>query len=83
RDLTAALADMHAKYAVAPMLVVNRGNIINGADMLDAWRKLGVVVCRTDIGGPDELPTLAAGIPPAEKLVQTGDLAVIQSYFKG
>ena len=83
QELTKAMEDMRSKYVVTPVLIVNKGNIINGADMLDVWQKLGVVVCRTDVGGPDELPVLAAGIPMGEKLVQTGDLTVIQSYFKG
>ena len=43
---------------VQPMLIERKGNLINAEDMLRTWNDLGVIVCRTDIGGPVELKTL-------------------------
>ncbi len=43
---------------VQPILIERKGNLINAEDMLKTWNDLGVIVCRTDIGGPVELKTV-------------------------
>ena len=45
--------------SVAPVFIVKKGTIINAEDMLPTWKELGVAVCRTDVGGPDELKSFA------------------------
>ena len=42
---------------VHPLLIEKKGTIINAEDMMKTWNDLGVSVCRTDVGGPVELPT--------------------------
>ena len=49
------------EMAVKPVLVEKEGNIINAEDMISTWEKSGVLVCRTGIGGPDELPSWRTG----------------------
>ena len=52
--------------SVMPMFIVKTGMIINAEDMLSTWKELSVAVCRTDIGGPDELRTVAQSIMQGE-----------------
>lgn len=42
---------------VRPVLIEKEGTIINAEDMMKTWNDLGVIVCRTGVGGPVELPT--------------------------
>ena len=44
---------------VQPILIERKGNLINAEDMLRTWNDLGVIVCRTDQGGPVELKTVS------------------------
>ncbi len=44
--------------SVVPMFIEKSGMIINAEDMLNTWKELDVLVCRTDIGGPDELKSV-------------------------
>ena len=53
------LSDAGFDLKVQPMLIERKGNIINAEDMLRTWNDLGVMVCRTDKGGPVELKTLS------------------------
>lgn len=52
--------------SVMPMFIVKSGMIINAEDMLSTWKELSVAVCRTDIGGPDELRTVAQSVMQGE-----------------
>lgn len=47
----------HLILKVQPVLIERKGNLINAEDMLKTWNDLGVIVCRTDVGGPVELKT--------------------------
>ena len=42
---------------VQPLLIEKEGTIINAEDMMKTWNDMGVIVCRTEVGGPVELPT--------------------------
>ncbi|MBP5344154.1 MAG: NERD domain-containing protein [Alphaproteobacteria bacterium] len=42
-------------FTIKPLLIEQKGNIINAPDMMKSWLEMGVIVCRTDIGGPDDL----------------------------
>lgn len=53
--------------SVKPMFIERSGTIINAEDMFSTWNELSVTVCRTDIGGPDELKTVAQSIEVADK----------------
>lgn len=59
---------------VRPIFIVKSGVIINAEDMMATWKDLNVTVCRTDVGGPDELPVVAASvvssIAPASETVE-------------
>ena len=43
--------------SVRAILIEKEGTIINAEDMMKTWNDLKVVVCRTGVGGPVELPT--------------------------
>lgn len=47
-----------------PVFIVKNGSIINAEDMLSTWKELGVTVCRTDMGGPDELLSFEDSVLP-------------------
>lgn len=66
---------------VKPVLVEKEGNIINAEDMIATWEKLGVTVCRTGIGGPDELPSVEKGLPRAGEKADMSMVEIIRSVF--
>ncbi len=53
--------------SVVPMFIERSGMIINAEDMQTTWKDLSVVVCRTDMGGPDELKSVEQSIVPGNK----------------
>ena len=66
---------------VVPILIEKEGTIINAGDMTETWKKMGVVVCRTDLGGPEELPSFGTALPPASDKGTPDLVEVIQSLF--
>ena len=60
------MADNGLTQVVVPILIEKEGTIINAADMAEVWKKMGVLVCRTDLGGPEELASFGAVLPKAE-----------------
>lgn len=67
------LASAGFSGSVMPMFVEKKGMIINAEDMLSTWKELSVVVCRTDLGGPDELKSVEQSIltdeTPSEEII--------------
>ena len=57
--------------SVVPMFIERSGMIINAEDMQTTWKDLSVIVCRTDIGGPDELKSVGQSIMLGEKATET------------
>jgi len=57
QELTKKLSETNFK--VQPILIERKGNLINAEDMLKTWNDLGVIVCRTSIGGPVQLKTVS------------------------
>ncbi len=53
--------------SVVPMFIERSGMIINAEDMQTTWKDLSVIVCRTDMGGPDELNSVEQSVMPTEK----------------
>ncbi len=51
---------------VKPILIEKSGTIINAEEMSETWQRQGVIVCRTDLGGPEELPSFAEAIPTSD-----------------
>lgn len=45
------------------ILVKDKGTIINAEDMMATWAELKIIVCRTNLGQPDELPTFQMAFP--------------------
>lgn len=66
---------------VVPVFAVSEGVIINAEDMEDTWTELGVLVCRTHIGGPETLKSLTDTLPNSSGSVDTGDINVIRELF--
>ena len=56
-----AAKNIHAKGHV--ILVKTDGNIINVEDMQDTWKEMDVLVARSDVGMPEELPTFEEVFP--------------------
>jgi len=75
------MADKGLSQTVVPMLVEKEGSIINANDMTETWKKMDVIVCRTDLGGPEELPSFAAALPPAENRGTEADLNGVRDLF--
>ncbi len=48
--------------SVAPVFVIKKGTIINAEDMLSTWKEMAISVCRTDMGGPDDLKSFTETI---------------------
>lgn len=67
KGLMSRLMDNGFSGTVLPMFIERAGVIINAEDMQTTWKDLSVVVCRTDVGGPDELKTVAQSLIPGEK----------------
>lgn len=68
-------------HKVVPVLVVKEGTIINAEDMKNTWNQMGVVVCRTHKGGPDELPTVGAWAPSVTEPASNEQLEMIRNAF--
>lgn len=75
------VADKGFSQIVVPILIEKDGTIINAADMMETWKKMNVVVCRTDLGGPEELPAFGAALPAAESKGTETELNEIRDLF--
>lgn len=68
--------------AVVPLFIVRKGTIINAEDMFSTWKEMSVTVCRTDVGGPDELKTVTQSVeavtPPSAETMRA-----VQSILQG
>ncbi len=68
-------------YQVIPVLVEKEGTLINAEDMQNTWKEMGVLVCRTYLGGPDELPSVAQSFPATQTPADTADIEQIRNAF--
>jgi len=75
------MTDNGLSQELVPILIEKEGTIINAADMTETWKKMGVVVCRTDLGGPEELPSFGTALPAAADKGTSDTLAMIQNLF--
>ena len=75
------LADKGMPQTVVPILIEKEGTIINATDMMETWKKMAVLVCRTDLGGPEELASLGVVVPPATDKGTEEDLNQIRELF--
>lgn len=66
---------------VIPVFAESEGTLINAEDMEDTWKELGVLVCRTNIGGPETLASLTQTLPKSEGVIDAGDVNVIRDLF--
>ena len=66
------------KFQTHIILVKTDGNIINAEDMLDVWRDMNVLVARSAIGSPAELPSFAETFPPSVETADAEDIEKIQ-----
>jgi len=65
-ELKERLGDLGKTFTIKPLLIEQKGNIINAEDMMKSWLEMGVWVCRTDLGGPDDLSTFGEFLKPEE-----------------
>ena len=75
------MADKGLKQEVVPILVEKEGTIINASDMMETWKRMSVLVCRTDLGGPDELPSFATALPTVTDKGTEADLNQVRDLF--
>lgn len=75
------LSKQNLKHTVVPIFIEKAGNIINADEMTPVWKNLGMTVCRTDLGGPEELPSFAQSIPPAAAKVSAQQVQQIQNLL--
>ncbi len=68
-------------YQVIPVLVEKEGTLINAEDMQNTWKEMGIIVCRTHLGGPDELPSVAQSFPATQTPAEAGDIEQIRNAF--
>ena len=68
-------------YQVIPVLVEKEGTLINAEDMQNTWKEMGILVCRTYLGGPDELPSVAQSFPATQTPADTADIEQIRNAF--
>lgn len=66
---------------VRPVLIEKEGTIINAEDMMKTWNDLEVLVCRTGMGGPVELPTGTEILGEAQEKINPDTLEKIKSML--
>ena len=66
---------------VVLVLVVREGTIINAEDMQKIWDDMKIIVCRTHLGGPDELPSVAQAMPTVSASADASDIEKIRNAF--
>ena len=81
KKLKQKISEKGFKQEVIPVFVEKEGTIINAVDMQETWNKQGVIVCRTDLGGPEELPSFAAALPPASDKGSSDDFNAIRELL--
>ncbi len=81
RSFGEKIAKRNLNYKLVPIFIEKAGNIINADEMAPVWKKLGVTVCRTDLGGPTELPGFTESVPTAAHKIQEKDIAEIQNLL--
>ena len=75
------LAEAGLPQEVVPILIEKEGTIINAADMFETWKKMGVIVCRTDLGGPEELQPFGSALPEAADKGTADILETVRNLF--
>lgn len=75
------LAKRNLSYKIMPIFIEKAGNIINADEMESVWKKLGVTVCRTDLGGPEDLPGFAQSVPAAAETIPELNFKAIQDLL--
>lgn len=75
------IAEAGLPQEVIPILIEKDGTIINATDMFETWKKMGVIVCRTDLGGPEELASFALAIPSASGKGTAETLETVRNLF--
>jgi hypothetical protein len=68
-------------YKTHIILVKTAGNIINAEDMLDVWRDMNVLVARSGIGAPEELPSFGEVFPPQLDAPPTEEVEKLQTLI--
>lgn len=75
------ISEAGLSHDVIPILIEKEGTIINATDMFETWKKMGVIVCRTDLGGPEELQAFGSALPTATDKGTTEILETVRNLF--
>lgn len=75
------LKNVSISHEVVPVLILKEGTIINAEDMQKTWDEMKIIVCRTHLGGPDELPSVAQAMPKASAPADVSDVEKIRNAF--
>lgn len=68
-------------YKAVPVLIKTQGNIINAEDIMSVWKDLETLVCRTNSGMPEELPTFGDIFPKENQLPSDETFAKITTLL--
>lgn len=82
KEVQSKLKKLDIKADAQVILVKTDGLIINYEDMLDTWKEMQVLVARSNIGQPEELPTFAATFPEQVEKITAADAKKIKSIFE-
>ena len=82
KEVKKKLGNLAQDFTIKPLLIEQKGNIINAEDMMKSWLEMGVFVCRTDIGGPDDLSVFGDFLK-AEEPVAPEVFSNIKSVLSG
>ena len=75
------ISEAGLSHDIIPILIEKEGTIINATDMFETWKKMGVLVCRTDLGGPEELQSFGSVLPQAQDKGTTEILETVRNLF--
>ena len=50
-------------------------------DGMKTWDDMKIIVCRTHLGGPDELPSVAQAMPAVSASAEISDIEKIRNAF--
>lgn len=81
KTFTEKLKKLNDKHEVVPVLMKKDGTILNAEDMKSTWKEMGIIVCRTNLGGPDELLTVEQAVPAFDGEATAADVELIQNAF--
>ncbi len=64
KEIQEKISKICPDMTIQGLMIEQKGIIINAEEMLRIWQELNVLVCRTDVGGTEDLPITGSIIKP-------------------